>query len=68
LTEPPAHAGPLFEAVRGSPGGGGTHDTTVEPVPVIEAVTVSVTVIVCEPGVSSATLNVCVPLSPATNV
>lgn len=68
FTEPPAHTGPLFDAVGGIVGGGGGHDTVVDAVPVIDADTVSVAVIVCEPGESSVTLNVCEPLSPATKV
>src|SRR3954451_2551906 len=68
LTEPPAQAGPLFEAVGGCGGGGGGQETFVVAVPVIDAVTVSVAVIVCEPVCVSVTLKVCVPLSRATKV
>jgi hypothetical protein len=37
-------------------------------VPVIEAVTVSVAVIDCEPSVVSVTVKVCEPLSPLVKV
>jgi hypothetical protein len=67
LTVDPAQAGPLFEAFAVGAGDGGQM-TFVDAVPVIEAFTVSVAVIVCEPGELSVTLNVCVPLSPATKV
>lgn len=67
LTGVPAHAGPLFDAFAVAPGPGGQM-TLVDALPVMEAFTVSVAVIVCEPGESSVTLNVCVPLSPATKV
>src|SRR4051812_19258633 len=69
LTDPPMQAGPLFEAVaKGAGPGGQTRRTRVPTVPVIEALAVSVAVIVCEPVVVSVTLKVCVPLSPATKV
>jgi hypothetical protein len=66
FTEPPAHTGPLFDAVGGIVGGGGGHDTVVDAVPVIDAVTVSVAAIVCDPFDVNVTLKVCVPLSPLT--
>src|SRR3954451_17088507 len=65
LTVKPAQAGPLFDAFAVGAGPGG-QTTATEAVPVIEASTVSVTVI--EPDESSETMNVCAPLSPATNV
>ena len=65
LTVLPAHAGPLFDAV-GAATGGQTPD--VDALPVIDAVTVSVAVIVCRPLALSVTLKVCTPLSPATKV
>lgn len=67
LTVEPAQAGPLFVAFAVG-AGAGAQTTFVEVVPVIDAFVVSVTVIVCDPGVLSVTLNVCVPLSPATKV
>src|SRR5437763_2934934 len=69
LTVDPAQAGPLFVAFAKGTGPGGQMRRTVVPaVPVIEAVTVSVAVIDCDPVEVSVTLNVCVPLSPATKV
>ena len=69
LTEPPAQAGPLFEAFGNGAGPGGQVKMTgIAAVPVMVAVTVSVAVIVCGPVAVSVTLNVCVPLSPATKV
>ena len=69
LTVVPVQAGPLFEAFAVGAGPGGQMRTTfVEVVPVIDGVTVSVAVIVCNPSEVSVTLNVCVPLSPATKV
>src|SRR3954451_21608820 len=67
LTVVPTPAGPLLVAFAVGAGAGG-QTTFVDALPVIEAVTVSVAVIVCEPGESSVTLNVCEPLSAATNV
>jgi hypothetical protein len=67
LTVVPAQAGPLFDAFAVGAGPGGQM-TFVDAVPVIEAVTVSVAVIVCEPGELSVTLNVCEPLSPETKL
>jgi hypothetical protein len=67
LTVVPAQAGPLFDAFAVGAGAGGQM-TVVDAVPVMEAVTMSVAVIVCGPGESSVTLNVCEPLSPATKV
>src|SRR3954452_2216617 len=67
LTVVPTQAGPLLLAFAVGAGTGG-QTTFVDALPVIEAVTVSVAVIVCDPGESSVTLNVCEPLSPATNV
>jgi hypothetical protein len=57
LTVVPAQAGPLFDAFAVGAGPGG-QTTLTDALPVIDAVTVSVAVIVCEPGVSSETLNV----------
>ena len=66
LTVEPAQAGPLFDAFAVGAGPGG-QTTATEAVPVIEASTVSVTVI--EPDELSVTpLNVCVPLSPPVKV
>ena len=65
LTEPPAQAGPLFDALGAANGG---QTPVVDALPVIDAVTVSVAVMVCAPEELSVTLNVCVPLSPATKV
>jgi hypothetical protein len=65
LTVDPAQAGPLFDAFAVGAGLGG-QTTATEAVPVIEASIVSVTVM--EPDELSETMNVCEPLSPATNV
>src|SRR4051795_798687 len=66
LTVEPAQAGPLFDAFAVGAGPGG-QTTATEAVPVIEASTVSVTVI--DPDELSVTpLNVCVPLSPPVKV
>ena len=56
-TVEPAQAGPLFEAFAVGAGAGG-QPTLVDVLPVIEAVTVSVAVIVCEPVDVNVTLNV----------
>jgi hypothetical protein len=69
VTVVPAQAGPLFEAFANGAGPGGQmRMTVVAAVPVMEAVTVSVAVIDCDPVEVSVTLKVCVPLSPATKV
>src|SRR5438132_11540927 len=60
-TVPPAQAGPLFDAVTES----GGQPTETDALPVIDAVTVSVAVIVLVPVETSVTVNVCAPLSPA---
>src|SRR5947209_1298330 len=67
LTGVPAQAGPLFDA-EAVGAGAAAQTTLVAAVPVMEALTLSVAVIDCEPGESSVTLNVCAPLSAAVNV
>src|SRR5207302_7800216 len=64
----PAQAGPLLAAVANGAAVSGQTTSTVA-MPLIEAVTISVAVIICEPGELNETLlKVCVPLSPATKV